>query len=102
MVYLPHPVHNGFEGRSGSPLSVIWEWSLGKVIPAVVTEETFDPGETKTLTIIWNQTHNNGTPVGTGNFAAQGFIGVLSELKNQNKSLDATEARSPLVNFTIN
>lgn len=83
----------------GTPLSLIWQWSNGQPFPQVVTAMLFAPRETKIFSAVWNQTDNNGTPVGTGNFVAQGFVATLSELHNQ--GLEATETRSPLVSFSI-
>lgn len=83
----------------GSPLSIIWQLSNGQVIPGIVTEMHFAPREEKMFSDVWNQTNNDGTPVGIGDFAAQGFIGTLPELQNQ--TFEATETRSPLVPFSI-
>jgi hypothetical protein len=59
--------------REGSA-SIVWKWSADRTFEAVVTELEFAAGETKTITVSWDQTDNNGLPVAPGTYEARGVL----------------------------
>jgi len=52
----------GAQGRE------VWRWSQGKTSAQVLGEETFEPGETKTYTEVWDQMSNLGEQVSPGRY----------------------------------
>jgi F0F1-type ATP synthase assembly protein I len=64
-----------FGPGQGSPL---WFWSNGQGFTQAVTYVTWDPGETKEFSVVWDQ-HLYGFPdpgplIESGNYEAQGFL----------------------------
>ena len=55
---------------------VLWKWSTANLPnpSATPTTLTFQPGETKTFTVTWNQVGDNGLPVTPGNYEARGAL----------------------------
>ena len=77
----------------------LWYWSHDKGFPTVMVDLIFEPGETKSWQEIWDQTDFTNTPVGIGNYAAQGFMWTVQEVGNL--STAETGTRSAPVSFTI-
>ena len=78
---------------------LLWWWSNGKGFAAVIVDLYFTDGETKSWQEIWDQTDFTNTPVGIGNYAAQGFMWTVQEVGNL--STAETGTRSAPVSFTI-
>jgi hypothetical protein len=53
---------------------LVWLWSQGRAFAQVVTEVEFAAGETKTISVSWNQTDNAGNPVAPGTYEARGVL----------------------------
>jgi hypothetical protein len=57
-----------------SSSSIVWKWSADRAFEAVVTELDFAAGETKTITVSWDQTDNSDLPVAAGTYEARGVL----------------------------
>jgi hypothetical protein len=54
--------------------SIVWMWSNDRAFEQVLTELDFAAGETKTFTVSWDQTDNEGLPVAAGTYEARGVL----------------------------
>ena len=101
-----------FAVRLQGTSNIIWLWSNDKVFTQFGTTLTFDSGETKSFTELWDQMDNDGVPVDPGLYEVQGIIGSDSSLwehqdnkgSSQEVSGDApssSEFRSSWVEFKI-
>jgi hypothetical protein len=54
--------------------NVTWKWSDGKSFTLALTEIEFAANETKTFSVIWDQTDSSGQPVPSGDYEARGVL----------------------------
>jgi hypothetical protein len=55
--------------------AILWQWStLQPVFGQTVTTLTFQPDETKTFTVTWNQIGDNGVATNPGTYRARGVL----------------------------
>jgi hypothetical protein len=60
--------------RQAGTSDIIWLWSHDKAFAAYMSTLTFDPGETKSFTELWDQMDNDQVLVDPGLYEAQGVI----------------------------
>jgi hypothetical protein len=77
---------------------VRWQWSSDKSFIQILTELTFEPGETKNFSAVWNQVGADGQAVGAGNYEARGLL-LFPEFEND--PLADHQLGSSLEPFTI-
>lgn len=63
-----------FAQESEAPL---WTWSRGGIFTPVIQSMSFEPGEVRTFTAVWDQVADDGAAVGAGTLEARGFLTVL-------------------------
>ena len=51
-----------------------WRWTDGKVFTQATTEVMFDPQETRTISVTWDQVLSSGAMLETGGFEARGMM----------------------------
>lgn len=80
----------------------LWYWSSGKAFAAVIVDLELEGEETMTWQETWDQVDLSNTPVGPGDYVAQGFIWtwINGEASRQGIS-DETPLRSAPESFTI-
>jgi archaellum component FlaG (FlaF/FlaG flagellin family) len=76
--------------------AVLWKWSTSQpAFAATPTALTFQPGETKTFTVTWNQVGDNGAAVNPGTYEARGVLVYddfdLSPLESNNLGSSPTQ-----------
>jgi hypothetical protein len=55
--------------------AVLWKWSTSQpAFAQTQTTLTFQPGETKTFTVTWNQVGDNGVALNPGTYEARGVL----------------------------
>jgi len=52
----------------------VWRWSAGRMFAQVITEQTFTPGESRTIAVRWDLTDPKGAPLPPGDYRAVGLI----------------------------
>jgi hypothetical protein len=74
--------------------NILWRWSKGKAFLTVITDVEFQPDETRTWSIIWQQVDDAGMQVPVGNYEVKGMMAtterMLNPLKNGDLSADLT------------
>lgn len=77
---------------------VRWQWSEGRAFPAVVADLVFDPNETKTMQVTWDQVTRSGEMLAAGEYDARG---VVTRAPFVADPLASSELGSNLRSFTI-
>jgi hypothetical protein len=83
--------------RSGTS-DKVWQWSDDQTFTQARSELTFEAGETKTFTVLWNQLSAAGVQVRSGTYQARG---VLHFSGFDADPLQDNEQASELVTFRI-
>jgi hypothetical protein len=78
--------------------NVIWKWSDNRTFEQTSTKLDFAAGETKTVTVTWNQVGSDNLQVVAGTYEARGVL-VYSNFDSS--PLEANQQGSTLERFTI-
>jgi hypothetical protein len=78
--------------------NVVWKWSDNRTFPQTQTKLDFAAGETKTVTVTWNQVGSDNLQVVDGTYEARGVL-VYSNFDAS--PLEANQQGSTLERFTI-
>jgi hypothetical protein len=78
--------------------NVVWKWSDSRTFPQTQTTLDFAAGETKTVTVTWDQIGTDNLQVVTGSYEARGVL-VYSNFDTS--PLEANQQGSTLERFTI-
>jgi hypothetical protein len=78
--------------------NVVWKWSDNRTFPQTATKLDFAAGETKTVTVTWNQIGSDNVQVIAGTYEARGVL-VYSNFDAS--PLEANQQGSTLERFTI-
>ena len=62
----------------------IWRWSDDKLFAAALSGISFQAGETKIFSVVWDQKLSTGKNIQIGNYIAKGSLLNQSELSNYN------------------
>jgi hypothetical protein len=79
--------------------TVVWKWSDLRTFTPVQTRLDFDAGETKTITVSWNQVGTDNLQVIPGTYEARGVL-VFSSFDTD--PLQENQLASTLERFTVN
>ena len=52
----------------------IWRWSSGRRFAQMITDLSFAPSESRTFTVVWDQTDGKGGSVPSGEYRAVGLV----------------------------
>lgn len=78
--------------------NVVWKWSDNRTFPQTATKLDFAAGETKTVTVTWNQIGSDNLQVIAGSYEARGVL-VYSNFDAS--PLEANQQGSTLERLTI-
>jgi hypothetical protein len=82
----------------GSSSRIRWRWSANMSFTQAVTQLTFDPGSSRSYSVLWNGDLSDGTQLPVGNYRARGAL-VFAEFASD--PLAADDQASQVVNFTV-
>ena len=77
---------------------VRWQWSEGRVFPAVIADLVFAPNQTRTFHVNWNQVTRSGEMLAAGRYDTRG---VVTRAPFSSDPLASSELGSNLRTFTI-
>jgi hypothetical protein len=97
-VEFPTSRQSDFVVLSRASGDLVWKWSDGKSFTLAPTEIEFAANETKTFSVIWDQTDSSGQLVPSGDYEARG---VLVFEGFDSNPLQSHEMGSTLERFTI-
>lgn len=92
------PPESDFFVFDESDEDVRWQWSEGRVFPAVVADLVFTPNETKTMQVTWDQVTRSGSQLAAGHYDARG---VVTRAPFSTDPFAVSELGSNLRSFTI-
>ena len=73
------PTSQRFELQISRKGTVVWTWSNSRVFTQAISEVEIKPGKKLEFEATWDQTDNNGSPVGPGVYTAKGTVTAMEK-----------------------